>query len=54
MTTREQAIKAVSDKFDTKQNSIEWQTAMLGDGQVTVSTRDNTVHGRLTTNQSVV
>ncbi|MBK9496828.1 MAG: hypothetical protein IPO08_20445 [Xanthomonadales bacterium] len=54
MTTRDEAIKAVSGAFATKQNAVEWQTAMLGDGKGTVSTGDNTVYCRLTANSSVV
>ena len=54
MTTREEAVRAVQEWGGTKQNTIPWQTAMLGDGHGTVSTGNNMCYVRLTSNSSVI
>lgn len=54
MTTRDEAIKAVSGAFATKQNSIEWQMAMTGDGHGLVDAGNGTLYVRLTSNSSVI
>jgi hypothetical protein len=54
MTTREEAVRAVQDWGGTKQNTIPWQTAMLGDGKGNVAQPGNMVYCRLTSNSSVI
>ena len=54
MTTLPEAVRAVQEWGGTKQNSIPWQTAMLGDGKGTVSTGNNMCYVRLTSNSSVI
>jgi len=54
MTTRDEAIKAVAGAFATKQNAIEWQTAMTGDGHGLVDAGNGMLYVRLTSNSSVI
>lgn len=54
MTTLQQAAQSFKQLFGAKQNKIEWQTAMLGDGHGTVSTGNNMCYVRLTSNSSVI
>ena len=54
MTTLEEAARIVSGVLGTKQNSIEWKQAMLGDGHGNVQDTDNKVFVRLAENSSVI
>lgn len=49
-----QAVKAVQGKLATKQNAIEWQMAMTGDGHGLVDAGNGTLYVRLTSNSSVI
>jgi hypothetical protein len=54
MTTFKEAVRAVAGALGTKQNKIEWQAAMLGDGHGNVMSTDNMVYCRLDSNSSVI
>lgn len=48
------AVRAVQKWGGSKQNKIEWQTAVLGDGHGNVSAGSNMVFCRLSSNSSVI
>jgi microcystin-dependent protein len=54
MTTFNEAVRAVQSTLGTKQDTLEWQPAMLGDGKGTVSTGNNMCYVRLMSNSSVI
>ena len=54
MTTLKDAARAVKKTMGAKQDKIEWQAAMLGDGHGNVVSTNNMVYCRLASNSSVI
>lgn len=54
MSSFDDAVKAVSESFATKQNAIEWKPATTGDGHGLVDAGNGMVYVRLTENSSVI